>query len=102
MSILSEENGYRRCLFLHSNLTIDMENRNQLPPLLLVFLTSDLIEAGLVEDAGEELQTDDGVDDDDKHDQQHDVEEGNEGHQDGVEHNLQTWRRKSQDIRPSL
>ena len=52
--------------------------------------TCDFIEAGLVEDAGEELQPDDGVDDDDEHDQQHDVEQGDQRHQDGIQHNLQT------------
>ena len=43
-----------------------------------------------MEDAGEERQPDDGVDDDDEHDQQHDVEQGDQRHQDGIQHNLQT------------
>lgn len=41
-----------------------------------------------MENAGEELQPDNGVDDNDKHDEQHDVEEGNERHQDGVDNDL--------------
>ena len=53
--------------------------------MFLDFLnTCKCIHAGLVEDAGEELETNDGVDDDDEHDEQHDVEEGDQGHQDRV------------------
>ncbi len=43
-----------------------------------------------MEDARKELEPDDGVDDDDEHHQQHDVEQRDQGHQDGVQHNLQT------------
>ena len=42
--------------------------------------------------AYEELQADDGVDDDDEHDQHTDVEQRHHGLHDGVQHNLQTWR----------
>ena len=41
-----------------------------------------------MKDPGEELEADDGVDDDDKHDEEGNVEEGDHGHQDGVQHNL--------------
>ena len=41
-----------------------------------------------MEDAGEELKADDGVDDDDEDDEEGDVEEGDHGHEDGVEDNL--------------
>ena len=41
-----------------------------------------------MEDSREQLQANDSVDDNDKHDQQHDVEQWNDGHQDGVQHNL--------------
>lgn len=40
--------------------------------------------------SNEELQTDDGVDDDDKENQQGNVEQGNHGLHDGVQHDLQT------------
>ena len=41
--------------------------------------------------AHEEFEADDGVDDDDEEDEQGDVHQGNDGHQDGVHHNLQTY-----------
>lgn len=44
--------------------------------------------AGLVHPADEQLQTDDGVDDDDEHDQHADVQQGHHGLHDGVQHNL--------------
>ena len=44
--------------------------------------------AGLVHASDEELQTDDGVDDDDEEYQQSDVEQGNHGLHDGVQHDL--------------
>ena len=44
--------------------------------------------AGFVENAGEELKADDGVDDDDEDDEEGDVEEGDHGHEDGVEDDL--------------
>jgi hypothetical protein len=47
------------------------------------------IKAGVVKGAHEELQPDDGVDDDDKENQQGDVHQGDDGHQDGVHNNLQ-------------
>lgn len=40
--------------------------------------------------ADEQLQADDGVDDDDEHDQHTDVQKGDHGFHDGVQHNLQT------------
>jgi len=45
-----------------------------------------------VEGAHEELKADDGVDDDDKEDEEGDVHQGNDGHQDGVHHNLKTFK----------
>lgn len=44
--------------------------------------------AGFVHPADEELQADDSVDDDDKHDQHSDVQKRNHGFHDGVQHNL--------------
>ena len=44
--------------------------------------------------AHEEFEADDGVDDDDEEDEQGDVHQGNDGHQDGVHHNLQTCGRQ--------
>lgn len=46
------------------------------------------VKAGLMHLAHEELQADDGVDNDDKEDQQGDVEQGNHGFDYGVQHNL--------------
>ena len=51
-------------------------------------ITCNCIEACFMEDSREQLQANDSVDDNDKHDQQHDVEQWNDGHQDGVQHNL--------------
>lgn len=50
--------------------------------------------ARLVHPADEKLQSDDGVDYDDEHDKHTNVEEGNHGFHDGVQHNLQTWQSK--------
>ena len=52
--------------------------------------TCDNIEAGLVEGAHEQLESDDGVDDDDEEDEEGDVHQGDDRHQDGIHHNLQT------------
>lgn len=46
--------------------------------------------ARLVHPADEKLQANDGVDDDDKHDQHADVQERHHGLHDGVQHNLET------------
>ena len=52
-----------------------------------------------MEETWEELESDDGVDDDDEEDKEGDVEQGDHGHQDGVQHHLQTcWQRKKQQI----
>lgn len=51
--------------------------------------------AALVHPADEELQADDGVDYDDKHDQHADVQQGDHGFHDGVQHNLQTWQSRA-------
>ena len=40
--------------------------------------------------AHEELEPDDGVDDDDEEDEEGDVHQGDDCHQDGIHHNLQT------------
>ena len=41
-----------------------------------------------MEDAREELQPDDGVDEDDEDDEESDVQEGDHGHDDTVQHYL--------------
>lgn len=46
------------------------------------------VEARLVHPPEEQLQTDDGVDYDDKHDEHADVEQRDHGLHDGVQHNL--------------
>ena len=43
-----------------------------------------------MEDAREQLEADDGVDDHHEEHEQCDVEEGDHGHQDTVQHNLET------------
>lgn len=53
-------------------------------------LTSSIVEAGLVQDAGEELQPDDGVDDDDEQDQEGDMEQRHHGFEDRVKNDLET------------
>ncbi len=45
-----------------------------------------------MEGAHEELEADDGVDDDDKEHEEGDVHQGDDGHQDGVHHNLKTFK----------
>ena len=49
-----------------------------------------------MEDAGEELEADDGVDDDDEDDEQGDVEERDHGHHDGVKYNLERRKYENQ------
>lgn len=50
-------------------------------------------ETGLVHAADEELETDDGVDDDDEENQQGDVQQRHHGLHDGVEDDVETWKR---------
>ena len=50
------------------------------------------VEAGLMEDAGEELQTDDGVDENDKDDEESNVEERDHGHDYTIENDLETCK----------
>ena len=50
--------------------------------------TCAIIEACFVKDAREELQPDDGVDEDDEDDEESDVQEGDHGHDDTVQHYL--------------
>ena len=45
----------------------------------------------------EELEADDGVDDDDKHHEERDVEQGDHGHQDGIQYHLQAFLMYGQD-----
>ena len=52
--------------------------------------TCDVVKAGFVECAHEELESNDGVDDDDEEDEEGDVHQGDDRHQDGIHHNLQT------------
>ena len=51
------------------------------------------VKAGVVKGAHEELEADDGVDDDDKEDEEGDVHQGDDGHQDGVHHDLKTLKK---------
>lgn len=44
-----------------------------------------------MERAGEKLQPDDSVDDDDEHDEKSDVEQRHHSLHDGVQHHLKTW-----------
>ena len=53
-------------------------------------LTCDDVEASFVKGAHEQLEPDDGVDDDDEEDEEGDVHQGDDRHQDGIHHNLQT------------
>lgn len=55
-------------------------------------VTCSYVVAGLVHSSDEELQTNDGVDDDDKENQQSDVEQRDHRLHDGVQHDLETWR----------
>ena len=57
---------------------------------MLCVLTGDFVETRSVQQTGEELQSNDGVDDDDKQDEQGNVEERDHGHQDCVQHHLNT------------
>ena len=45
-------------------------------------ITCDVVVAGLVQNAREELEADDGVDDDHEDDQERDVEQGDHRHED--------------------
>jgi len=52
------------------------------------FFTCDCVEARLVKYSGEQLEADDGINYNDKHDEQHDVKQGDHGHKDSVDNNL--------------
>ena len=52
--------------------------------------TCDNVEASFVKGSHEQLKPDDGVDDDDKEDEEGNVHQGDDCHQDGIHHNLQT------------
>lgn len=64
----------------------------------LSVLTGDFVETRSVQQTGEKLQPNDGVDDDDKQDEEGDVQQWDHGHQDGVQHNLQTCEKREKDI----
>ena len=49
-----------------------------------------VIEARAVQQPREELEADDGVNDNDEEHEQRDVQQRDHGHQDGVQHNLET------------
>lgn len=51
-------------------------------------LTCDIVETCFVENAGEKFKTNDSINNNDKHDEQHDVNQGYQGHQDGVDYDL--------------
>ena len=55
-------------------------------------LTSNIVKASFVKNPRKELEANDGVDEDDEDDQQGDVKQGDHGHNDTVEHHLQTWK----------
>ena len=57
-------------------------------PIYWMHFTCDGVETGLVKDSGEQLKADDGINNNDKHDKQHDVKQGDHCHQDGVDDNL--------------
>ena len=62
--------------------------------------TCDVVKAGFVECAHEELEANDGVDDDDKEDEEGDVDERNDGHQDGIHDDLETRNTGYESQRP--
>ena len=51
-------------------------------------LTCNIVEAGLMKNAREKFKTNDCINNNDKHDKQHDVNQRNQRHQDGVDDNL--------------
>ena len=53
--------------------------------------TCDVVKAGFVKGAHEELETNDGVNDDDEEDKEGDVDQGDDGHEDGIHDDLETW-----------
>ena len=55
---------------------------------LLFPLTCNIVEAGLMKNAREKFKTNDCINNNDKHDKQHDVNQRNQRHQDGVDDNL--------------
>lgn len=52
------------------------------------YFTCSIVEAGLMQDAGEKLQTNDCINEYHKEDKECYVEEGDHGHDNTVEHNL--------------
>ena len=62
---------------------------------VLFVLTGDVIETGLVQNAGEELQPNDCVDYHHEQHEEHYVGEGDHGHEDTVQHNLETCKQNA-------
>ena len=64
--------------------------------MLDYFFTCYFIEASFMESSHEEFKSDDGVDDDDEKNQEGDIDEGNDGHEDGVHDDLKTGNSRDQ------
>ena len=59
-------------------------------------LTGAVDPAGLVKTAGEQLEADDGVDDDDEYDEQRDVEQRHHSFENRIQNNLKTCTSRQQ------
>ena len=65
---------------------------------VLFVLTGGVIETGLVQNAGEELQPNDCVDYHHEQHEEHYVGEGDHGHEDTVQHNLETCKQNAHGV----
>ena len=81
-----------KCLQIQGSIISSLAAHCRSPPKLKgkLWLTCFIIKASFVKNPREKLETNDGVDEDDKHDEEGDVKEGNHCHDDTVEHHLQT------------
>ena len=80
-SFLLQKNAILECLVAEQKKSMKQKKRK---------LTSNIVKASFVKNPRKELEANDGVDEDDEDDQQGDVKQGDHGHNDTVEHHLQT------------
>ena len=74
------------------------ESRVPTPRVSCHCLTGGVIETGLVQNAGEELQPNDCVDYHHEQHEEHYVGEGDHGHEDTVQHNLETCKQNAHGV----
>ena len=95
------KNDVVKIVFAFSSLSIyKTEVADNRKKQFLVLPTCYFVEAGFMESSHEELEPNDGVDDDDEENQQGNIDERNDGHEDGIHDDLKTRNSRDQSQRP--